>query len=111
MSQIHSVKIESSSQKSMLTTFFEKHDTTRKIVAYIIPLFFVGAGVIDQFTSYKLFPRNSIAFGVSLGFMFSLSGFAKSCDESLENRNIERLNKPESKYTYSKGTFLVPGKQ
>lgn len=97
MSTISSVRVksEASFQKDSLTKFFENHPTIRKIVAYG-PIIFFGVGhTIERFSSYKLFPENSVSYMISVVMVFAFSEFARSCERSLQNKEIEHLNKPK----------------
>ena len=71
--------------------FFEKHATTRKVIAYGPSTLLGGAYLMEQFTSCKLLPTYSLPFAAAIAITFFFSGLAESYERSLQNRKIERL--------------------
>ena len=89
---VNSKNLETPHQKDWLNTFFENHSTTRKVVAYLPPIYFGVGAVLRLTTSYNILPGISptaALLGIPIWF---LSFAAKDCDRSLQNKKIERLN-------------------
>ena len=94
MNQINSVrsKKDNINSNDVIEVFFENHPTTRKIVAYAPIIILGGANTIERFSSYKLLPEPGALYMISLSVMFFFQGFAMSCERSMQNKKIERLN-------------------
>ena len=79
-------------QKDRLSIFFENHSTTRKLVAYLPPIYFGAGAVWKQMTAYDILPGFSPAAALVCIPIWFLSFTAKDCERSLEDTKIERLN-------------------
>ncbi len=79
-------------QKDRFSIFFEQHSTTRKLVAYLPPIYFGVGAVVKQMTSYDILPGLSPASALVCIPIWFFSFAAKDCERSMQNKKIERIN-------------------
>jgi hypothetical protein len=86
-----SKKFHTPTQKDRLSVFFENHSTTRKLAAYIPPIYFGTGAVLKQMTSYNILPRLSPLSVLVFIPIWFLSLVAMDCERSLHNKQVEPL--------------------
>ena len=79
-------------KKDKISEFFERHETTRKIVAFLPTIVIGGSVLIEKTTSHKLLSDIGIVSGIALTIMWFVSGFAQSPERPLQDKKIEHLN-------------------
>ena len=90
--EVSSKSLETPHQKDWLSIFFENHSTTRKLVAYLPPIYFGGGAALKQMTSYDILPGFRPASALVFIPMWFLSLTARDCERSLQDKKIERLS-------------------
>ena len=79
-------------ESNVFNPFMEKNVVARKICCYV-PIVICGSMItIDRFTSYKVLPNDNWLYALPISFMLFIAESARRYDQSLQNREIERLN-------------------
>ena len=82
-------------KKDPISAFFDRHETTRKIVASLPMIVIFGSVCVENITSHKLLSEMRILSlpGAAMFAMCFLSSFAQNFPSSaLNEKKIERLN-------------------
>jgi len=72
--------------------FFDRHETTRKIVAKLPLCVLGGAILIEKVTSHNLLPEMSISWAIAMMTIGFTSALAERSSCSLKQKRVERLN-------------------
>lgn len=88
---VSSISTEKTYPKDRVSMFFENHATMRRIAIYA-PCAIGMAYFAERATSSSFMPSLNISYAIALFSLGVVSAIAATCERSLKNKKIERLN-------------------